>query len=95
MSAIYSFLIIISVLYFLIKQDNTMFFGVPPKKTAFISGFYFNYPALDHFPLIPWILLILIVVHSRTFYYKICPVPGSVLKTMNYLIHYKVYKNIH
>jgi uncharacterized membrane protein len=59
MSAIYSFLVIITVLYFLVNQDRSMFSGVPPK-TAFISGFYFNYPALDHFPLIPWILLILI-----------------------------------
>jgi len=53
---------IITATIFIIYILNTMFpelFRIIPQPFAFIGGFYNDrYSAVDHFPIIPWILLI-------------------------------------
>tara|TARA_B100001093_G_C26597372_1_gene914314 strand:+ start:61 stop:897 length:837 start_codon:yes stop_codon:yes gene_type:complete len=44
-------------LYILNKTHPEIFLNVP-QDIAFISGFYSKYPAVDHFPLLPWLSLI-------------------------------------
>ena len=44
---------------YLIGKDKKIFYGVPPK-IAFITGLYSSYGAVDHFPIIPWIVFICI-----------------------------------
>ena len=51
---------------YLNKSNPELFYSVPPEL-AFISGFYSRYSAVDHFPLIPWMILIclgMILGHS-------------------------------
>ena len=43
----------------MVDYNKNLFINVPPK-IAFISGFYSKYGAVDHFPLIPWIIYICI-----------------------------------
>ena len=59
MKVIYSILVLLLVIFCLLKHNPSLFSSVPPK-TAFISGFYFVYPAVDHFPIVPWMILICI-----------------------------------
>ena len=48
-------IVIISVLYFLNEFNPELFYSVP-APFAFLSGFYSKWNAIDHFPLIPWLL---------------------------------------
>ena len=56
---IISILILGLILKILVDYNKNLFINVPPK-IAFISGFYSKYGAVDHFPLIPWIIYICI-----------------------------------
>jgi len=59
MKVIYGILSVLILIYSLLKYNPQLFSSVPPNL-AFISGFYFVYPAVDHFPLLPWMILICI-----------------------------------
>ena len=59
---IYTLLILSILVYYLIRQNPTIFAGVP-DKLAFVSGFYnFKFTSFDHFPIFPWIIVVLIGV---------------------------------
>jgi len=59
---IYALLILSILVYYLIRQNPTIFASVP-EKLAFVSGFYnFNITSFDHFPIFPWIIVVLIGV---------------------------------
>jgi len=63
-------LIFISLLYTLKNISPSLFMNVPPK-IAFISGFYSNWSAIDHFPIIPWLIYICIgILVGNIFYNK-------------------------
>ena len=49
---------LIIILYILIKSNPKLFTTLIPSNIAPIFGFYFTYPSIDHFPLIPWLSLI-------------------------------------
>ena len=49
-------IIVISILYFLNQTNPELFYSVP-SPIAFISGFYSNWGAIDHFPLMPWLIV--------------------------------------
>ena len=44
---------------YLVNKDRSMFQNVP-SKFAFITGLYSKYGAVDHFPLVPWIIYVCI-----------------------------------
>lgn len=52
-------ILIILFVRHLIQKDQKIFYKVP-KKLAFITGLYSSYGAVDHFPLVPWIVFICI-----------------------------------
>ena len=59
---IYTLLILSILVYYLIRQNPTIFASVP-ENLAFVSGFYnFKFTSFDHFPIFPWIIVILIGV---------------------------------
>lgn len=63
-------LTLISLLYTLKNISPSLFMNVPPK-VAFISGFYSNWSAIDHFPIIPWLIYICIgILLGNIFYDK-------------------------
>lgn len=63
-------LTLISLLYTLKNINPSLFMNVPPK-IAFISGFYSNWSAIDHFPIIPWLIYICIgILLGNIFYDK-------------------------
>ena len=54
-------IMIIVVILYIMNIFSPESFYILPEKLAFISGFYnFKYTAIDHFSIIPWILLICI-----------------------------------
>ena len=69
MKIIYSILILLTIIYFLLRSNPSIFSNVPPKL-AFISGFYSNYQSIDHFPIVPWMILICIGIILGHFIYK-------------------------
>lgn len=52
--------IIIVMLIYALKNDPNILENSFPKPIGFILGFNREYSAIDHFPLIPWILLVCI-----------------------------------
>ena len=44
---------------YLIQKDKKIFYNIP-KKLAFVTGLYSSYGAVDHFPIVPWIVFICI-----------------------------------
>lgn len=59
---IYTLLILSILVYYLIRQNPTIFASVP-DKLAFVSGFYnLKFTSFDHFPIFPWIIVVLIGV---------------------------------
>ena len=59
---IYALLILSILVYYLIRQNPTIFASVP-ENLAFVSGFYnFKFTSFDHFPIFPWIIVVLIGV---------------------------------
>lgn len=59
---IYTLLILSILVYYLIRQNPTIFASVP-EKLAFVSGFYnLKFTSFDHFPIFPWIIVVLIGV---------------------------------
>jgi uncharacterized membrane protein len=46
--------------FYYLSLQNPNFFDAIPSKLSFILGFNKNYQSMDHFPLLPWIILILI-----------------------------------
>ncbi len=44
---------------YLIQKDQKIFYNIPPK-IAFVTGLYSRYGSVDHFPIVPWIVLICI-----------------------------------
>ena len=58
----YTLLILSILVYYLIKNNPEVFRSIP-EKIAFVSGFYNNkYESVDHFPIFPWIIVVLIGV---------------------------------
>ena len=56
---IYILTVISIMLFYLIKKNPDIFSWVP-EKIAFISGIYnYKYTSFDHFPIFPWIIIIL------------------------------------
>jgi uncharacterized membrane protein len=51
--------VILSITFLLIKYKPELFYSVP-SHIAFVSGFYSKWGAFDHFPLIPWLIVICI-----------------------------------
>jgi len=49
-------MIIVSVLY-LLNKTNPQLFQAIPDHLAFVSGFHSKWSAIDHFPLMPWLLI--------------------------------------
>ena len=49
-------MILISVLY-LLNQTNPQLFKAIPDNLAFVTGFHAKWSAIDHFPLMPWLLI--------------------------------------
>lgn len=59
---IYGLLILSILVFYLIKKNNSIFESVP-DKIAFVAGFYNNgFKSLDHFPIFPWLIVVLIGV---------------------------------
>jgi uncharacterized membrane protein len=57
---VYTLLILALLVYYLILKNPTIFAGVP-EKLAFVSGFYnLKFDSIDHFPIFPWIIVVLI-----------------------------------
>ena len=54
---IISLLVFVTALFTLKNMNPSLFLNVNPK-IAFISGFYSKWNAIDHFPLVPWLILI-------------------------------------
>ena len=51
----------LSILFLFNHLKPELFVSIPPK-TAFITGFYSKWGAVDHFPLIPWLIVMCIGV---------------------------------
>ena len=79
MKVIYGILTGVFILWCMLKNNPGMFSSVPPK-TAFLSGFYFNYPAVDHFPIMPWIIFICLGIIIGHYIYKERPTLPESLK---------------
>ena len=59
---IYTLLILAILVYYMILKNPTVFSGVP-ENIAFVSGFYnFKFSSIDHFPIFPWIIVVIIGV---------------------------------
>jgi|TARA_B110000967_G_scaffold201436_1_gene238714 uncharacterized membrane protein len=59
---IYTLLILSILAYYMILKNPMIFAGVP-EKLAFVSGFYnLKYDSIDHFPIFPWIIVVLLGV---------------------------------
>tara|TARA_Y100000817_G_scaffold264537_1_gene219994 strand:- start:4181 stop:4972 length:792 start_codon:yes stop_codon:yes gene_type:complete len=59
---VYTLLILALLVYYLIRKHFTIF-DVVPEKLAFVSGFYnIRFKSFDHFPIFPWIIVVLIGV---------------------------------
>ena len=54
---IISLLVFVTALFTMKNMNPSLFSNVNPK-IAFISGFYSKWSAIDHFPLVPWLILI-------------------------------------
>lgn len=52
---------LLSILYFANHYHPQLFYSVP-SPIAFISGFYSRWGAVDHFPLLPWLIFMCIGV---------------------------------
>ena len=62
MKIIYTLLILSILAYYMILKNPIVFEGVP-EKLAFVSGFYnHKFDSIDHFPIFPWIIVVLIGV---------------------------------
>ena len=60
---LYNTLLILSILVYYLIKNNPEIFSSIPEKIAFVSGFYNNkYQSVDHFPIFPWIIVVLIGV---------------------------------
>lgn len=59
---IYTLLVLSILCYYLIKTSPSVFSEVP-EKIAFVSGFFnLKYRSIDHFPIFPWIIVVLVGV---------------------------------
>ena len=59
---IYILLILSILVYYLIRKNPEVFTSVP-EKLAFVSGFYNRrFTSIDHFPIFPWIIVVLVGV---------------------------------
>ena len=73
---------LIIILYFSIQYNPSLFFNIIPQKIAPIMGFYFNYHAVDHFPLIPWLSLICFgILIGHKLYKNRITIPDNLKKT--------------
>jgi uncharacterized membrane protein len=78
MKVIYGILTFVFILWCMSKNNPGMFSSVPPK-TAFLSGFYFKWGAVDHFPIMPWIIFICLGIIIGHYIYKHKPtLPDSI-----------------
>ena len=64
-----SLLAFVFVIWYLVKTNPALFYNVP-KVPAFLCGFYYEWNAVDHFSIIPWISLILIGILVGHYLYK-------------------------
>lgn len=54
-SMIRGLIILLSLFYFMNHYNPEFFYSIP-SPIAFISGFYSKWGAVDHFPLLPWLI---------------------------------------
>ena len=77
---IYTLLILSLLCYYLIKTSPNLFSAVP-EKIAFVSGFYnMKYTSIDHFPIFPWIIVVLVGVIIGHYIKKNKPELPSIIK---------------
>ena len=80
---IYTLLVVSILIYYLIIKTPTLF-AVVPEKLAFVSGFYnFRFNSVDHFPIFPWIIVVLIgVLIGHAIKNKKPQLPDNIKKNM-------------
>lgn len=73
-------IVIVSLVYYLIVNKPNLFSKVP-ELPAFILGFYNKkYSSIDHFPLFPWILIMLIGINLAILFKNKKPKLPKILK---------------